>query len=178
DKKKSRLATQKFSSLMSLPIHLLLELFQRSDSVFCTNTECGPTEARRLVVSEALHIVQQYGALISGDGWQHLCRIAELSATISHVGNDSDVLTTSFRIVEMIHHGCIVQLGQLGLIKFIACVGSFIRQTVSDSNLSVNLSAVHIAWSVADFIVSGGAAASNDEGEEDDDEENDENEEE
>ncbi|KAF8277530.1 hypothetical protein TcBrA4_0109010 [Trypanosoma cruzi] len=123
--------------------------------------------ASLMVLKEVLKLVQGFGEELRGAAWEHLLHLLRHTAAPSgakrHPHPTTAPLTSvkqsigiAFRALETIQHSCITSLDDEGLRQLIRCGGAFMTQQFPglEHRLNINLSAVQLLWSIADYVVS------------------------
>ena len=118
-------------------------------SLFAELFEFSQPSINSLILKEVHKLVQHTGQELEKEAWHNVLRIIECST--KHTAED---VSLGFRILEVVQHGFITVLEPQGLLSVVACLGEFIRQRVAPDRINVNLSAVQLAWSMADFFSS------------------------
>ncbi|EKF26799.1 hypothetical protein MOQ_009495 [Trypanosoma cruzi marinkellei] len=123
--------------------------------------------ASLMVLKEVLKLVQGFGEELRGAAWEHLLHLLRHTAAPSGGKRDPHSTTApltsvkqsigiAFRALETIQHSCITSLDDEGLRQLIRCGGAFMTQQFPglEHRLNINLSAVQLLWSIADYVVS------------------------
>ncbi|RNF23953.1 uncharacterized protein Tco025E_02690 [Trypanosoma conorhini] len=123
--------------------------------------------AALVVLKEVLKLVQGFGEELRGAAWEHLLRLLRHTAapsgarwnsapTTAPLASVKQSIGIAFRALETIQHSCITSLDDEGLRQLIRCGGAFMTHHFPgfEHRLNINLSAVQLLWSVADYVVS------------------------
>lgn len=95
---------------------------------------------------------------------QRVSSAAAVAPTLRHstMGQAVECLNTAFRALESIQHNHIPSLRTEGLHQLIVCAGAFTTHridSVGERKLHINLSAVQLLWSIADYLVTRDASS-------------------
>ncbi|RNF09362.1 hypothetical protein TraAM80_02236 [Trypanosoma rangeli] len=123
--------------------------------------------AALVVLKEVLKLVQGFGEELRGAAWEHLLRLIRHTAapsgtrwnpapTTAPLASVKQSIGIAFRALETIQHSCITSLDDEGLRQLIRCGGAFMTHHFPgfEHRLNINLSAVQLLWSIADYVVS------------------------
>ncbi|KAH9586370.1 Mon2 [Trypanosoma melophagium] len=143
------------------------------------NSEVLQTIARGVslaLLKEVLKLVQGFGEELRGSAWVHLLQLLRCTALLPQQNPVATLLANTkpqpthgavnvsgkqgigiaFRALETIQHSCITSLDDEGLRQLFRCGGAFMTHSLSstEQRLNINLSAVQLLWSIADYVVS------------------------